>query len=356
MTVLVTGASGHLGANLVRRLLADGERVRVLLREDSNNAAVDGLEVERVYGDLRDREAARAAVSGCERIFHCAALVSTNDGGEREIYDCNVIGTRHVLASAREAGIGPVVVTGSFSAVGHVPGRPSDELDTFYPFERTMPYEVSKAWVEHEVLRAVADGLDARIAISCAIIGANDFKPSRMGRVIRDFCNGKLLAYIPGGFEFVAARDIVEGHLLTMKRGRAGQRYIFSSEFLTFDELMPMLERISGRPRPRLRLPPALMAVLAEASAFVIKRFFPGIRQQLTPGAVRILRMHRRADTSRARSELGFEPTPIEQAFREAYDWFVARGEIQSTRSAKQGSPPPASVRDESTDRSENAA
>ncbi|HEV3116288.1 MAG TPA: NAD-dependent epimerase/dehydratase family protein, partial [Gemmataceae bacterium] len=124
--ILVTGSTGHLGANLVRRLLNDGSEVRVLLRPQSDNRSLDGLEVERVYGDLRDPEACRAAVRGCEQIHHCAAKVSTLDGDRRhkqEIFACNVLGTRNLLAAALRAGVGRVVVTGSFSAVGHDPAR-----------------------------------------------------------------------------------------------------------------------------------------------------------------------------------------------------------------------------------------
>src|SRR4051794_39184044 len=222
MKYLLTGASGHLGANLVRRLLEDGHQVRCLLRSGSNNAAVDGLEIERFYGDLRDLGAMHKAVAGVDAVYHCAAKLSTLDGEEQEVFDCNVMGTRNLLQAAREGGVGRVVVTGSFSAVGHYPDRVSDERDPFNMFENVMPYEKSKAGVEHECLKAAVEGQDVVVATSCAILGPHDYKPSRMGAVIRDFANGKLRAYIPGGFEFVAARDIVEGHVLAMARGKTG--------------------------------------------------------------------------------------------------------------------------------------
>lgn len=344
----LTGSSGHLGANLVRRLLDDGHQVRVLLREGSNNTGLDGLPVERVYGDLRDPDAMIAAVRGCERVYHCAAKVSTTDGSEREIFDCNVLGTRHVLRASLKAGVRRAVVTGSFSAVGYDharPSRPSDETMPFYPFERMMPYECSKAFVELECLRAAAEGLDVLIATSCAIVGGNDFKPSRLGRALRDFANGRLRAYIPGGFEFVAARDMVEGHILAMHRGRTGQKYIFSTEFLTLDQLLGIYEQVSGRRRPWLRLPPPLMAGIAEVTSFVLTRYFPEVPQRLTPGAVRILRMHRRADCSKAKTELGYRPTSIAAAAREAFEFFQRRGEIVNTgRTLWSFGPPPPST------------
>jgi len=329
--ILVTGGSGHLGANLVRRLLDDGQAVRVLVRHGSDNTALTGLDIEPVYGDLRDLSAIMAAVRGCERVYHCAAKVSTISGNahhKREIYECNVLGTRHLLQAALGAGVRRVVVSGSFSAVGAHPSQPSDESMPFYPFERTLPYAYSKALVEHECLQAVVEGLDVVLATSCAIVGPYDFKPSRLGKTLCDFANGKLRAYIPGGCEFVAARDIVQGHLLAMHRGRPGQRYIFSTQFLTVDELLGIYEAVTGRPRPWLRLPPALMAGLAGVTSSVMTHFFPQAPQRFTPAAVRILSQYRRADCSKARNELGYQPTSLVEAVREAYEFFVSQGKI----------------------------
>ena len=328
MTTLITGASGHLGANLVRRLLDDGHSVRALVRRGSNNAALDGLNIEHVYGDLRDPATVAAAVRGCRQIHHCAAMLSTTSGNEREIFDCNVIGTRNLLRSALEAGVARVVVTGSLSAVGNNGDHPSGENVPFYPFEKLPPYSHTKAGAEHECLKAAVDGLDIVIAASCAIIGPNDFIPSRMGKTLVDFARGKLRAYIPGGFAFVSAADMVEGHLLCMDKGRTGQKYIFSTEFLTVDELMTIFEEVTGHPRPRLRLPAPLMAGIAEVSSFILTNFFPNKPQRFTPAAVRFLRMRRKADCSKAVSELGYRPTTIAQAVRAAYECFVRRGVI----------------------------
>ncbi len=326
--ILVTGGTGHLGANLVRRLLDDGHAVRVFSRRNDHEAALEGLKVDRAYGDLRDLPSVKAAVRGCDRVYHCAARVSITASGEREIYDFNVIGTQHVLRAAREGGVSRVVVSGSLSAVGYDPAKPSDEGMAFYPFDKHLPYATTKAFVEHECLKAVVEGLDVVIATSCAIIGPNDFVPSRMGKMLVDFANGKLRAYVPGGFEFVAARDIVEGHILAMQKGRSGQRYIFSTEFLTVDQLMALCEEVTGRSRPRLRVPSAVAEGIAHVSSFVLTHFFPAVPQRFTPGSVRLLRMQRKADCSKAKRELGYQPTTIARAVRDAYECFVRRGVI----------------------------
>jgi nucleoside-diphosphate-sugar epimerase len=347
--VLVTGASGHLGANLVARLLADGEQVRVLLQPDCNNSAVDGLDVERASGDFRDPQAAGIAVKGCQRVYHCGAMISTIQGNRkhrRELFESNVIGTRNILEAAQIHGVDRVVVTGSFSAVGYHlddPSAPSDESVPFYPFRHAMPYERTKVLAELECLRAVARGLDVVVATSCAILGGNDYLPSRLGQTLCDFANGRLRAYVPGGFEFVSARDIVSGHLLAMSRGRAGEKYIFSTRFTTLDEVVGLFERVTGVPRPGRRLPAAVMGAFAGVASPFLSQFFPNVRQRLTPGAIRLLQMRRHANTSKAQAELGYRPTELESAVEEAYAFFHARGAIKNpaARAPMAGSPDP---------------
>lgn len=336
--VFLTGASGHLGANLVRKLLDDGVRVRVLLRPEEHNHALDGLDVERVYGDMRDLDTIREGIAGCHGVYHCAALVSTIDGDDdhqREVFESNVLGTRNVLQAAREFEAGRVAVTGSFSAVGYDlddPSRPSNETMPFYPMERTMPYERSKVMVESECWRAAAAGQDVVVATSCAIVGGNDFLPSRMGHTLCDFANRKLHAYVDGGFEFVAAQDIVQGHLLAMERGRTGHKYIFSSEYKTISNMLDLFQEVSGVPRPKRQVPVGLMLGISEVVSYVLSRAFPNYPQRFTPGAIRLLQQSRHADTSKAKEELGFQPTTMREAIKEAYAFHYERGTITNPR------------------------
>ena len=330
MKTLVTGATGHLGANLVRRLLDDGHAVRALLRE-KDPPALAGLDVEQVTGDLRDPAACRAAVRGCEGVHHTAAVVSTIDGDaqhKRDIFEINVLGTRHLLDAARAEGVAKVVVTGSLSATGHDPARPSDETMPFDPLQKHLPYGRSKAAVEHECLKAFADGLPVVIATSCAILGPHDYKPSRMGRLLLDFAHGQLRAYVPGGFEFVAARDMANGHALAMAKGRPGQKYIICTQFMTVDQLLDIYEEVTGQKRPALRIPGPVMSAIAEVSDIYYRWLAPTAPRRFTPAAVRFLRMERRADCSKAKQELGFAPTTIREAIRDAFDDFVRRGLI----------------------------
>lgn len=330
--VLVTGSTGHLGANLVRRLLGDGADIRVLVRPGRDQTALDGLALERVEGDLRDPEAVSRAVKGCAQVYHCAALVSTIEGNaahKRDVFDTNVQGTRHILDSAVRHGVDKVVVSGSLSATGYDGDRPSHEDMPFYPFDRHLPYGFTKHLVEHHCLQAHANGLNVVVATSCAIVGPHDYAPSRIGRVLIDFAHGKLRAYIPGGFEFVSTRDIAEGHVLAMAKGRSGQKYIISTAYATVDDLLDLFGEVTGKPKPRLRLPPPVMAAIAEVADKTWFRAFPNQPRRFTPAAVRLLSMKRRADHGKARAELGYQPTPLKDAIRDAYEDFVRRGVIR---------------------------
>jgi nucleoside-diphosphate-sugar epimerase len=197
--------------------------------------------------------------------------------------------------------------------------------------------------VEHESLKAALRGLDVVVCTSTAIMGPHDYKPSRMGRVLLDFAHGRLRAYVAGGFEFVTARDIVEGHVLAMEHGRRGEKYIVSTRFATMDEMMDVFESVTGAKKPR-RLPSGLVYGLARASELVVRPFFPRVGQLMTPDAILILRTNRHADTSKARRELGYTPTDLSAAVRLAYEDFVRRGLVdpKRARAAKEAMPTPA--------------
>jgi len=333
--ILVTGGSGHVGANLVHRLVADGHDLRCVVVPGGDKRPFDDVEVEVVEADIRDADAMRKAMQGITRVFHVAAKVSILSPSAREykdIFSINVIGTRNVMRAALEAGVEKAVLTGSFSAVGYDPddpSKPSTDDMPHWPFDdHVLPYARSKALAEHEMLKVVADGLDACIATSCSCIGPHDWIPSRMGRTMCDYAKGKVRAYVPGGFEFVASRDIVDGHVRAMAAGRRGHKYIFATGFHTLGDLLEMWKGVVGtRCRPR-KIPPGVMSAFSSVYSGALSKFFPNVPQRLTPGSIKILRMQRHADTTKARTELGWRPTELPSAVREAYEFFERVGMV----------------------------
>lgn len=336
--VLVTGGSGHLGSNLVRGLLAEGHEVRVLVQPRANNRGIEGLDVERIEGDLRDPASLQRAVAGVARVFHVAAKISTANATPEEVktlYEINVLGTRNLLRASLEAGVGRFVLTGSFSATGFDlddPSKASDETQPFFPFGHTMPYAHTKALAEHELLKAVTEGLDGVIATSCGCIGPWDYLPSRMGGTLCDYINGKLRVYIDGGFTWVRAADIVRGHLLAMERGRKGQKYLFATEFMTLRQLFDTAREVAGVEHGMIELPREPLKVITSVYSGTLARFFPKASQRLTPGSIAVLEMRRHVDTSKARRELGFSPTSLREAIYDACEFYAREGMISRGR------------------------
>lgn len=328
MKTLVTGGSGHLGANLVRELLKRGqESIRVLVHADERG--LDGLDVERAYGDLRDPESLRRAVQGCQRLYHTAAFVSLRNADRKQIFEVNVLGTRYLLRAALEAGVERVVHCSSFGAVGRNPQGASDENWTIDPFEEALAYERSKAFAEHEALRLVVEGLDVVMVNPSGLVGPYDFKPSFVGQTIIDFARGKMKAYVPGAFDFVPVRDVVQGHLLAMEKGQTGQRYLLTGSVVTIDEILDWLQELTGIARPRLKLPPQVMQRVAVVKDWIEARWFPDQLPRFNQHTIRLLNSGKHGDNTRARTELGLEPTTVRDAFGEAVTWFGEAGMIR---------------------------
>lgn len=328
MTVLVTGATGHLGANLVRALIAQGQEVRALIRVGSSPAALEGLEVQRVEGDLNDRNSLRSALSGAKQLYHTAAMISIRSGDRAALMRTNVGGTQELLRAAMDAGVEKVVHTSSFGAMSTHRDRPSTEEDWLDPFEAVMDYERSKAQSELVVLQAAARGLPVCIVNPSAIVGPFDFGPSLVGKTIVEFGQGKMKAYVPGAFDWVPMRDVVQGHLLAMKNGQRGERYLLSGEVHSLHEIMSWLSEFTGKPRPSIVIPAPLMQGIALLKDWVERRFLPESRPRFNYHSVRILNSGKSGDNSKACRELGLVPTSVEDAFREAVDWFRLTGRI----------------------------
>jgi len=326
MTTLVTGATGHIGNNLVRALLARRERVRVLCRPGSSEKPLAGLDVERVEGDLRDNASLERAVAGSDRVYHVAAMISIRSGDRKPLWDVNVAGTARLLAAARKAGVKRVVHTSSFGAIGNNPNGPSDESHALDPNEPATDYERSKAESELEVKREVERGLDVCIVNPCATVGPFDFRPSLVGRTFVDFAHGKMKAYLPGAFDWVPMRDVIDGHLLAMDKGGKGERYLLSGEVASLDQILDWLAEDTGRPRPRFRIPAGLMLAISVPKDFVEARFFPKKYPRFNQHSIRLLTSGKHGSNQKAQRELGLEPTPIRQAFRDSVSWFQENG------------------------------
>jgi dihydroflavonol-4-reductase len=321
----VTGAKGFVGAAVARALLADGWGVRALVRKGSDRSNLSELPVELAVGDLTDRPSLDRAVADCEALFHVAADYRLGAPDPSQLYRANVDGTRNILTAAREAGVGRVVYTSSVATIGIPPdGTPGDERTPAALEAMIGHYKRSKFFAEQAALEAARDGLSLVIVNPSTPIGPGDVKPTPTGQVVLDAAAGRMPAYVDTGLNIVHVDDVAAGHLLALRRGRAGERYILGGQDMTLEQILSEIARIVGRKPPRIRLPYGVvlpMAYLAEGMARI-----SGRSGRLTLEGVRMSRKRMFFSSAKAERELGYTWRPPVDAFADAVRWFRERG------------------------------
>ncbi len=325
MKVLVTGATGFVGANLTRELLQDGTAVRVLVRPGSNRMAIAPLDLEVLEGDLQDRESLRRALRGCRVLYHVAAHYSLASRDAALMYRINVEGTRNILEVALELQIDRVVYTSSVGALRtSKDGRPTNEETPVTLQEMVGHYKRSKFLAEREAERLAKEGLPLVIVNPSTPIGPWDVKPTPTGKMIVDYLNGKMFGYLHTGLNLVHVRDVARGHILAAQKGRIGEKYILGHHNLTLVQIFTLLEGISGIPAPRRKIPYPVALLAACAS-----ELYGRLAGQVPPiplSGVRMAKTLMFFDPSKAVRELGLPQTPVEEALREAVEWFWTYG------------------------------
>jgi dihydroflavonol-4-reductase len=319
---LVTGASGFLGGHLTRLLVERGEAVRVLIRPHNEPSALAGLPVERRSGDLRDPSSLIAAVRGVRRIFHVAADYRLWARHPREIYESNVTGTLHLLEAARHERVERFIYTSSVATIAVTRGGKLPDEGTEARLEEMIGhYKRSKYLAEREVLAAARQGVPAVVVNPTTPVGPGDWKPTPTGRIILDFLNGRMPAYVETGLNLVPVEDVAVGHYLAAERGRVGERYILGGRNMALKEILEVLAFASGRPSPRIRLPLALALAAAYGDAFVSRLL--GREPRIPLEGVRMARHPMFVDSSKAECELGFRAGSVEAALDRAVRWYI---------------------------------
>lgn len=320
-TALVTGGNGFVGAHVVRALVARGTQVRAFVRGGADTRALDGVDCEIAIGDLRDLESVERAVRGCAEVYHVAADYRLWVVDEAPMYAANVGGTRNLLDAARRAGVAKIVHTSTVGALGIGADKVGRE-DTPVALEDMVgPYKRSKFLAEQVALEAAREGLPVVIVNPSTPIGALDYKPTPTGRIIVDFLNRRMPAFIETGLNLACVEDVARGHVLAAERGRSGEKYILGGENLTLELMLQRLAALSGLPAPRVKIPYVVafgFALGAEAVARTVTHRAP--RASLTE--VRMARKKMFFDSSKARAELGYEATPVDDGLARAIEFF----------------------------------
>jgi dihydroflavonol-4-reductase len=318
MKVAVTGATGHIGANLVRTLLARGDEVRALVHDDDR--ALQGVAVEKLRADVRDLAALKRAFDGVDLVFHLAARISIAPGDAAEVHAVNVEGTRNVVEACLAQKVKRLVHFSSIHALSPEPRDQTVDETRALAEGSWLPYDRSKAAGELEVKKGVERGLDAVTVNPTAVLGPNDFRPSPMGTVLLDLYRRNLPGLIDGGFDWVDVRDVVAGALAAAEKGRKGERYLLSGARRSLSDLARTVEEVTGVKRPWLVSP----MWLARASAPFATGWARLTKKppRLTAESLHALRNHQLVSHDKAARELGYQPRPLEDTVTATFAWF----------------------------------
>lgn len=324
MKVLVTGASGLVGANVTRRLLDDGHEVRVGLRRSSNRLALQDLAVEEVELSLDRADQLQAAVAGCDAVVHAAAAVWVGRTGREELTRANVGGTESICQAALEAGVKRFVHVSSVDALGiRSLAHPADEETAPNMGHLNCAYVDTKREAEQVVLRAVARGLPAVIVNPAFMLGPWDTRPTS-GTLLLEVASGKALLAPTGGNCFVDVRDVATGIAAAMDRGAVGRRYLLGGVNLTYREAWTRIAAITGGRAPIGTAPRALTRLAGRVGGWV--GTLTGREPAINPVTAEMGELPHYFDSARARAELGYPDTDLDRAIRDAWAWFRAYG------------------------------
>lgn len=325
--VLLTGASGFVGAAVARALLRHGYRVRAMVRASSPRGNLDGLDAEIVTGDLLDRASLDRAMHGVGAVVHVAADYRIWAADPEEIVRNNRLGTGNIVAAALAAGVGRLVYTSSVATLRPDDHAPADETRTATPEQAVGAYKRSKVEAERMVIDAVArDGLAAVLVLPSTPIGPRDVRPTPTGRIVIEAASGRMPAFVDSGLNLVHVDDVAEGHVLALQRGRIGERYILGGQDVSLRAMLATIAALVGRKPPTVSLPRAPLFPLAWANEQLAR--VTGREPFLTLDGLRMAAHNMYFTSAKAEAELGYRARPHEEALRDAIAWFREAGKI----------------------------
>lgn len=332
MKTLVVGATGLLGANLVRALLAEGHQVRALVRPASDLRTIEGLDLERVTGDLNDLGSLVNACTGVRVVYQAAGYYPPQTIPVSAAVAQGLAETRHLLEAVRRASVDRLVFGSTLTTIGF-PKDPLWLANEECPFTTTFrknPYLMAKAAMEDEVMKAARSGLPAVVVNPTAFFGPYDRKPTS-GTQILMIAKRLMPFYIQAPVNVIDVRDVAVGMIRAAERGRVGERYILGHWNTTQKELNALIARVAGVMAPLLPAPFTLARYGSKLGDWAFRTLLR--RPAPVPGFfIEMLRHMQQYDCAKAIRELGYPRNPVEQAVRDALEWFRRNGYLSTGR------------------------
>lgn len=325
---LVTGATGHIGNVLVRKLLRRGEKVRAFIPANESRDPLKGLDVEAVTGDVLDLDSVFESMRGVRGIFHLAGVISIMPGPNPFVRRVNVDGTKNILQAAKESGVEKVVYTSSIHAIQRAENGVIDES---LPYDSGNPYgayDCSKAEATLEVLEAARAGLEAVVACPTGVIGPYDFRGSMMGAVIHDAAAARPSLYVDGAYDFVDVRDVANGLISAAENGKRGESYILSGNKISVRYLLETIREITGRGFFQMKIP----FDLAKFAAMFTPMYYrlAHATPRFTPYSLEVLKSNSNISHAKATRELDYKPRTIYETISDTVKWFVEKKRVEN--------------------------
>jgi dihydroflavonol-4-reductase len=327
--ILVTGASGFVGAAVAKSLVAAGHPVRVLVRPTSPRTNIADPRLDVAVGDLRDAGSIERAMKDVRVLFHVAADYRLWARHPEEIVHTNVEGTRLLMAAALRAGVERVVYTSSVATLKARPGgEPSDETFPLDVKHAVGAYKYSKVAAERVVEAMIAEqNLPAVVVNPSTPIGPGDVRPTPTGRIIIEAAAGRMPAYVDTGLNFVHVDDVATGHIAAWQKGRIGERYILGGQNVLLGDMLRDIAHRVGRKPPRVRLPRRLIYPIAYGAEAIAH--FTGREPFVTTVGLKLAKDRMFFSSAKAERELDYRPRPYGEAVAEAIAWFRQNGYLK---------------------------
>ena len=328
MRCVVTGATGHIGNVLVRKLYERGYQVVAFVLKNDNIDIFKGLNIEYKYGDVNDIESLENAFLGADVVFHLAGIIEIGNGNKAKMYKVNVEGTKNVVDVCKKVGVKKLVYTSSVHAIKEKPkGEVIEETNEFSSKFVKGTYAKTKAEATKYVLDAQDEKLDVIITHPSGVIGPYEYKRSNLGQLIIDCYYKKMKAYLDGGYNFVDVRDVADGLVLALEKGRPGQCYILAGHYVSIKELMKYVEDITHVPAPKFKI----ARWFAYATGFLSEIYYKIMKQKplFTSYSVYTTGTNSNFSIQKAQKELGYNPRPIKETMEDTINWLKEEGIIK---------------------------
>ncbi|MBT4970093.1 MAG: NAD-dependent epimerase/dehydratase family protein [Bacteroidetes bacterium] len=317
--IAITGASGHIGANLCRQLHAKGFQMKALIFQDDR--AIQGLPIQIIKGDVTDPESLDKLVEDCEVVIHLAAVISIGSKKSDQQLHINTIGTKNIIQACKKAGVKRLIHFSSIHAFDQNPIHEKLDESRKAVSIKGFAYDRSKHSSEKDIIAASKEDLECIILNPTAVLGPFDFKPSLLGQTLMRLKKGSLPALVPGGFDWVDVRDVAEATIAAITNGQNGEKYLLGGSYKSLKDLVDLAALSHSIKKPIINCPYtiALMA-LPFLNVWSKLNNKPPLYTRMSLDTLKYANRH--VSHEKASRELNFNPRPLFETLKDAYDWF----------------------------------